>query len=120
MRLLHTMLRVGDLQKSIQFYTEIFGMKLLRQSDNKEYEYTLAFLGYGDEDSNTVIELTYNWGKQEYDHEIREMYKDKQIDVNNHEANYAFIQDFVVTHIDGIKLKKGNNSFECPTCRAKY
>jgi len=60
------------------------------------------------------------WGKQEYDHEIREMYKDKQIDVNNHEANYAFIQDFVVTHIDGIKLKKGNNSFECPTCRAKY
>lgn len=60
------------------------------------------------------------WGEQEYDNEIREMYKDKQIDVNNHEANYAFIQGFVVTHIDGIKLKKGNNSFECPTCRAKY
>ncbi len=60
------------------------------------------------------------WEKQEYDNEIREMYKDKQIDVNNHKANYAFIQDFVVTHIDGIKLKKGNTSFECPTCRAKY
>lgn len=60
------------------------------------------------------------WGKQEYDNQIREMYKDKQIDVNNHKANYAFIQEFVVTHINGIKLKKGNNSLECPTCRAKY
>ena len=59
------------------------------------------------------------WGSQEYDTMVREMYDDKQIDVNNHEANYAFIQDFVVTHIDGIKLKKGNNSFECPTCRVK-
>jgi len=60
------------------------------------------------------------WGSQEYDNQIREMYVDKQIDVNNHEANYAFIQDFVVTHIDGIHLKKGNNSLECPTCRVKY
>lgn len=48
------------------------------------------------------------------------MNKDKQIDVNNHEANYAFIQDFVVTHLNGIHLKKGNNSFECPTCRLKF
>lgn len=68
MRLLHTMLRVGDLQKSIAFYTETLGMKLLRQSENKEYAYTLAFLGYGDEDNNTVIELTYNWDKTEYEH----------------------------------------------------
>ena len=68
MRLLHTMLRVGDLQKSIAFYTETLGMKLLRQSENKEYEYTLAFLGYGDEDNNTVMELTYNWDKTEYEH----------------------------------------------------
>ncbi|NNF74567.1 MAG: hypothetical protein HKN00_05245 [Flavobacteriaceae bacterium] len=60
------------------------------------------------------------WGSQEYDNQIREMYVDKQIDVNNHEANYAFIQDFVVTHLDGIHLKKGNNSLECPTCRVKY
>jgi lactoylglutathione lyase len=67
MRLLHTMLRVGDLQKSIAFYTETLGMKLLRQSENKEYAYTLAFLGYGDEDTNTVIELTYNWDKTEYE-----------------------------------------------------
>lgn len=68
MRFLHTMLRVVDLEKSIAFYTDIFGMSLLRQSENQEYEYTLAFLGYGNEDSNTVIELTYNWGKSEYEH----------------------------------------------------
>ena len=68
MRLLHTMLRVGNLDESIAFYTDILGMKLLRQSENPEYQYTLAFLGYGDESDNTVIELTYNWGKSDYDH----------------------------------------------------
>lgn len=57
------MLRVGDLDKSIKFYTEALGMKLLRTRENPEYKYTLAFLGYGDEQSNTVFELTYNWGK---------------------------------------------------------
>ncbi len=66
-RILHTMLRVGDLDKSIKFYTEVMGMQLLRTSENKEYEYTLAFLGYGDESQGAVIELTYNWGKTEYD-----------------------------------------------------
>lgn len=60
------------------------------------------------------------WGTQEYDDQIREMYKDKQIDVNNHQANYAFIQDFVVNHIDGIRLKKGTSSLECPTCKVQY
>ena len=60
------------------------------------------------------------WGKQEYDNQVRELYEDKQIDVNNHEANYAFIQEFMVKHLNGIHLKKGNNSFECPTCHAKY
>ena len=60
------------------------------------------------------------WGEQEYNNQIREMYEDKQIEVNNREANYSFIQEFVVTHIEGIKLKKGNNSFECPTCKMKY
>lgn len=67
MRLLHTMLRVTDLQKSIDFYTNILEMKLLRKSENEEYKYTLAFLGYGDETETTVIELTYNWGTSEYD-----------------------------------------------------
>lgn len=67
MRILHTMLRVGDLDRSVQFYTEVLGMKLLRKSENKEYEYTLAFIGYGDESDSTVLELTYNWGVSEYD-----------------------------------------------------
>ncbi|MFT4772129.1 MAG: hypothetical protein ACI9CP_001517 [Cryomorphaceae bacterium] len=56
------------------------------------------------------------WGKQEYDHTIRELCRDKQIDVNNHSANHAFIQEFVVERVAGIHLKKGNNGFECPTC----
>ena len=64
-RILHTMLRVGDLDRSINFYTNVLGMKLLRKSDNKEYEYTLAFIGYADESDSTVIELTYNWGTSE-------------------------------------------------------
>lgn len=57
------------------------------------------------------------WGKQEYGDTVRTMYRDKQIDVNNHSANYAFIQDFVVNHVDGIRLKKGNNGYQCPTCK---
>lgn len=67
-RILHTMLRVGDLDRSINFYTNVLGMKLLRKSDNEEFEYTLAFIGYADESDSAVIELTYNWGKSEYDH----------------------------------------------------
>ncbi|SAL64419.1 lactoylglutathione lyase [Caballeronia arvi] len=67
MRLLHTMLRVGDLQRSIDFYTRILGMKVLRQSENPEYKYTLAFVGYGPESENSVLELTYNWGTDKYD-----------------------------------------------------
>ncbi|TXH97877.1 MAG: lactoylglutathione lyase [Rheinheimera sp.] len=67
MRILHTMLRVGDLQRSISFYTEILGMSLLRTSDNPEYQYTLAFVGYGDEASGAVLELTYNYGVTSYD-----------------------------------------------------
>lgn len=67
MRILHTMLRVGDLQRSIDFYTRVLGMKLLRKSENNEYKYTLAFVGYGDEKDEAVIELTYNWGVSEYE-----------------------------------------------------
>ncbi len=57
------------------------------------------------------------WGTQDYEQQIRKLFADKQIEVNNKEANYAFIQKFVVTHLDGIKLKKGNNSLDCPTCQ---
>lgn len=67
MRLLHTMLRTGNLQRSIDFYTGILGMQLLRQKDYPDGEFTLAFIGYGDESDNTVIELTYNWGVDQYD-----------------------------------------------------
>jgi len=67
MRILHTMLRTGDLDRSIQFYTEILGMKLLRRKDYPGGEFTLAFLGYGDESAHTVIELTYNWGVDRYE-----------------------------------------------------
>lgn len=67
MRLLHTMLRVGDLQRSIDFYTNVLGMKLLRTSENPEYKYSLAFVGYGPETEEAVIELTYNWGVDKYE-----------------------------------------------------
>ena len=67
MRILHTMLRVGDLQRSIDFYTQVLGMKLLRQKDYPQGKFTLAFIGYGDEAENTVIELTYNWDTDRYD-----------------------------------------------------
>lgn len=67
MRLLHTMLRVGDLDRSIAFYTDVLGMQLLRRHDYPEGQFTLAFVGYGPEDSNSVIELTYNWGVESYE-----------------------------------------------------
>jgi lactoylglutathione lyase len=67
MRMLHTMLRVGDLDKSLAFYCDILGMQLLRRKDYPGGEFTLAFVGYGDEKDNTVIELTYNWGVEKYD-----------------------------------------------------
>jgi lactoylglutathione lyase len=67
MRILHTMLRVGDLDASIHFYTQIMGMKLLRRSDNEEYKYTLAFVGFQLESEGAVLELTYNWDQNSYD-----------------------------------------------------
>ena len=68
MRILHTKLRVGNLQRSIEFYTQVLGMQLLRTSDNPEYEYSLAFLGFeGGNPGQAEIELTYNWGTETYD-----------------------------------------------------
>lgn len=67
MRLLHTMIRVGNLEKSIKFYTEILGMKLLRRKDYPDGKFTLAFVGYGDEKTSSVIELTHNWDTDTYD-----------------------------------------------------
>jgi len=67
MRLLHTMLRVGDLDASVNFYTQVLGMQLLRRKDYPDGRFTLAFVGYGEESDNTVIELTYNWDIDHYD-----------------------------------------------------
>jgi lactoylglutathione lyase len=67
MRLLHTMLRVGDMQRSVNFYTKVLGMKLLRTTDRPEQKYSLAFVGYDDEERTAVLELTYNYGVERYD-----------------------------------------------------
>ncbi|MFW8565467.1 lactoylglutathione lyase [Orrella sp. 11846] len=67
MRLLHTMLRVGNLERSLAFYTDVLGMRLLRQKDYPDGRFTLAFVGYDDEDKATVLELTHNWDTTEYD-----------------------------------------------------
>ena len=67
MRLLHTMLRVGDLDRSIQFSTDVLGMTLIRKSENVEYKYTLAFVGYGKNPDHAELELTYNWGQTNYE-----------------------------------------------------
>jgi lactoylglutathione lyase len=68
MRILHTMLRVGDLQRSIDFYTKVLGMKLLRTTDRPEQKYSLAFLGYGSNPEHAELELTYNYGVDAYEH----------------------------------------------------
>ena len=67
MRMLHTMIRVGDLEKSVAFYTDVLGMQLLRRKDYASGRFTLAFLGYGDEKEHTVLELTHNWDTERYD-----------------------------------------------------
>jgi lactoylglutathione lyase len=67
MRILHTMLRVGDMDRSVKFYTEVLGMKLLRTTDRPDQKYSLAFVGYDDEDRTAVLELTYNYGVDKYE-----------------------------------------------------
>ena len=68
MRILHSMIRVNDVEESIKFYREVLGMKLLREKEYPEGKFSLVFLGYGNETENTVIELTYNWDKNDYKH----------------------------------------------------
>ncbi|MBL8534104.1 MAG: lactoylglutathione lyase [Betaproteobacteria bacterium] len=67
MRILHTMLRVGDLQRSVDFYSHVLGMRVLRQKDYPDGRFTLCFIGYGDEDKETVLELTHNWDTKSYE-----------------------------------------------------
>jgi len=94
MRILHTMLRVGNLEKSIGFYTEIFQMQLLRKKDYPEGKFTLAFLGYGDEASNSAIELTHNWDTESYD-------------LGNGYGHIALEVDDVYQAVDAIKKQGG-------------
>ncbi len=89
MRMLHTMLRVGDLEKSLSFYTKVLGMKLLRKKDYPTGRFTLAFVGYGDEKQNTVLELTHNWDKTNY--EIGQGYGHIAIGVKDIHATCAAI-----------------------------
>lgn len=95
MRLLHTMLRVTDLQRSITFYTDVLGMTLLRQQDYPEGQFTLAFLGYGAESENTVIELTYNWGVSSYE-------------LGNGYGHIAIAVDDVQAAVDAMRAKGAN------------
>ena len=90
MRLLHTMLRVGNLERSILFYTEILGMRVLRRSENPEYQYSLVFIGYEDEQTGTVLELTYNWDVAEY--ELGTAYGHIAISVDNAAETCAAIR----------------------------
>ena len=94
MRILHTMLRTGDLDRSIAFYTEVLGMRLLRRKDYPDGEFTLAFLGYGNEADSAVIELTYNWGVDRYD-------------MGNAYGHIAIEVDDVYQAADAIKARGG-------------
>ena len=95
MRLLHTMLRVADLPRSIAFYTDVLGMTLLRQQDYPDGQFTLAFLGYGPEAGNTVIELTYNWGVDHYE-------------MGNAYGHIAIAVDDVQAAVDAMRAKGAN------------
>jgi lactoylglutathione lyase len=95
MRILHTMLRVGDLQRSIDFYTKVLGMKHLRTSDNPEYKYTLAFVGYGNNPDHAELELTYNWGVDKY--EMGTAY-----------GHLAISADDIVAACDAVRANGGN------------
>lgn len=109
-RMLHTMIRVGDLDRSISFYTQRLGMKLLRKWDFPEDKYTLAFLGYGTEQESTVLELTYNYGQTSYEHggayghiaigvsDVKDLLKDLKansvpVDYESDDGSMAFIVD---------------------------
>lgn len=94
MRILHTMLRVTDLQKSISFYTEILGMRLLRRKDFPDGKFTLAFLGYGDESEHTALELTHNWETSAYE-------------LGNAYGHIAIEVEDVYAACDAIKAKGG-------------
>lgn len=95
MRMLHTMLRVASLEKSLDFYTNVMGMKLLRESKNEQYRYTLAFVGYADESEQAVLELTWNWDTDHYD-------------MGTAYGHVAFAVEDIYGMCDDIKARGGN------------
>ena len=95
MRLLHTMIRVGDLDRSIDFYTNVLGMRLLRKQDYPDGKFTLAFVGYGPESDHSVIELTYNWDTDRYD-------------LGNGFGHIALAVDDAAAASDAIRQRGGN------------
>ncbi|GAB7220341.1 lactoylglutathione lyase [Vibrio comitans] len=99
MKFLHTMLRVADLDKSIEFYTKVLGMKVLERHENTEYRYTLVFVGFDDVSSSTTIELTYNWDTDAYEH-------------GNAFGHIALGADDIYAACDKIKALGGNVSRE--------
>jgi lactoylglutathione lyase len=94
MRVLHTMLRVGDLERSLDFYSNVLGMNILRRKDYPDGRFTLAFVGYGDESSNAVIELTHNWDTSAYD-------------IGNGYGHIALGMANIYTACDAIRVKGG-------------
>jgi len=105
MRILHTMLRVGDLTRSIDFYTNVMGMKLIRQTDRPEQKYTLAFVGYGDESRGAVLELTYNYGVDKYD--LGGGYGHIAIEVDDAAATCAMVRDSVAKYGGAVTREAG-------------
>jgi lactoylglutathione lyase len=99
MRVLHTMLRVGDLERSLDFYSNVLGMKILRRKDYPDGRFTLAFVGYGDESSNAVIELTHNWDTTAYD-------------IGSGYGHIALGMENIYTACDAIREKGGKISRE--------
>ena len=95
MRILHTMLRVGELERSLRFYTEVLGMRLLRTTDRPEQKYKLAFVGYGDESEQAVLELTYNYGVSTYD-------------IGTAYGHVAIVVDDAYATCDEVRAKGGN------------
>ncbi|MBU8895755.1 lactoylglutathione lyase [Corallococcus sp. H22C18031201] len=91
MRILHTMLRVGDLEKSLDFYTRVVGMKLLRREEFPDGKFTLAFVGFGPESTHTALELTYNWGTSRY--ELGTAYGHVALGVSDIHATVKAIRD---------------------------
>ena len=105
MRILHTMLRVGDLRRSVDFYTQVMGMQLLRTTDRPDQKYTLAFVGYGDESRGAVLELTYNYGIGSY--ELGSGFGHLAVEVDDAAGACAAVRAAALTHGGSVTREAG-------------